>query len=245
MRHKTSLALVLIATLALIGSSTLTRGQDIGGFSGGGPGGFPGKGKGGFGGKGKKGLAGGGPGGIASPNGFSWPPGSLPPQRGAKGGKVVDDPLARTPNGREANDQQGTVVRIIVEENLDARPVVYRAGKLPGSGLPDWFKKLDVNRDGQVALAEWYKAGNDIDNFREWDRNDDGFITPEEALYKQRLLMVASARSLSEEEDALGPGPVPGRQGPNAGRTATNFGKGANKGSKGGNRGAKGVKGAG
>jgi hypothetical protein len=103
---------------------------------------------------------------------------------------------ARAQNRRgNPNDAVTTVTVIEDEEDLDARPVVYRAGKLPIKELPKWFIDLDVDRDGQVALSEWYKAGHDIDAFGEWDRNNDGFITAEEALYKQRLNQIASAKS--------------------------------------------------
>ena len=69
------------------------------------------------------------------------------------------------------------------EDELDRRPVVYRAGKLPDKGLPSWFKQLDTDGDGQVALYEWRAAGKDLYEFKEWDRDDDGFITPEEAMH--------------------------------------------------------------
>src|SRR5262245_55974315 len=88
------------------------------------------------------------------------------------------------------------------DEELAARPVVLRAGKLPTRDLPKWFTQLDVDGDGQVALSEWFKGGNDLEEFREWDRNDDGFITPEEALYKQRLIQVASASTKFRRADS-------------------------------------------
>jgi hypothetical protein len=75
------------------------------------------------------------------------------------------------------------------EDELDKRPVVYRAGKLPERGLPPWFKQLDYDEDGQIALWEWRKAGKEISEFKLWDRNDDGFITPEEALVVQADLV--------------------------------------------------------
>jgi hypothetical protein len=68
------------------------------------------------------------------------------------------------------------------DDSWDSRPIVHRAGKLPAAGLPDWFKKLDIDRDGQVALWEWRAAGKKLDDFKLWDRDDDGFITPEEAM---------------------------------------------------------------
>jgi len=104
---------------------------------------------------------------------------------------------------RQQNRRDGTqpAIPVVVvqedDEELAARPVVLRAGKLPARDLPKWFMQLDVDEDGQVALSEWFKGGHNIEEFRDWDRNDDGFITPEEALYKQRLIQVASASTKS------------------------------------------------
>lgn len=82
-------------------------------------------------------------------------------------------------------------VTILIEEDLDRRPTVYRAGKLPKE-LPKWFGELDTDQDGQVGLYEWRKGGKDLDEFRDWDRDDDGFITPEEAL---RVQLAANGKS--------------------------------------------------
>jgi RNA polymerase sigma factor (sigma-70 family) len=54
-------------------------------------------------------------------------------------------------------------------------------GALP-SGVPDWFQKLDADKDGQISLYEWCSAGKSVEEFRHWDLNDDGFITPDEAV---------------------------------------------------------------
>jgi hypothetical protein len=67
-------------------------------------------------------------------------------------------------------------------DDWDVRPIVHRAGKLPTAVLPPWFQKLDIDKDGQVALWEWHKAGKSLYEFKQWDRDDDGFITPEEAM---------------------------------------------------------------
>lgn len=71
------------------------------------------------------------------------------------------------------------VPSIIIEE--EGPPVVLRAGKLP-KGLPSWFEQLDTDKDGQVSFVEWRKGGKPLDEFAKVDRNNDGFITPEEAL---------------------------------------------------------------
>jgi len=85
-------------------------------------------------------------------------------------------------------DQDATkpmsVTTIIVEEeeDWDRRTFVLRAGKLPKDGLPSWFKDLDSDNDGQIALYEWRKGSEPLSAFHEWDLDDDGFITAEEAM---------------------------------------------------------------
>ncbi len=89
----------------------------------------------------------------------------------------------RRQDGHQTN-VPSTIIR--EEEDLDARPILLRVGKLHAAKeLPAWFLTLDTDKDGQVALWEWRRAGKNLDDFREWDRNDDGYITPEEAIYKQ------------------------------------------------------------
>ena len=51
-----------------------------------------------------------------------------------------------------------------------------------GTGLPEWFSKLDKNKTGQVSLFEWRKAGRDLAEFQEMDLNGDGLITADEYL---------------------------------------------------------------
>jgi hypothetical protein len=81
--------------------------------------------------------------------------------------------------------QPSNPLTILIEEDYDRRPDVIRAGKLPKE-LPRWFTELDADSDGQIALHEWHKAGKEIDEFKEWDRNDDALLTAEEVLFKQR-----------------------------------------------------------
>ena len=87
--------------------------------------------------------------------------------------------MARMQGGGEGGRSGDPVTRIL-EEEFDKRPMVLRAGKLPKE--LKWFSDLDTNGDGQVALYEWRAGGKDMDEFPTHDRNDDGFITPEEAL---------------------------------------------------------------
>lgn len=71
-------------------------------------------------------------------------------------------------------------------EDDDKKPTVYRAGKLPKE-LPDWFQKIDVDNDAQIGLYEWKKSGRPLDEFKKWDRNNDGFITINEVLFLDAL----------------------------------------------------------
>src|SRR5262245_1217984 len=67
-------------------------------------------------------------------------------------------------------------------------------------GLPPWFKALDTDQDGQVSLKEWLQGGRRRDEFRRFDLNGDGFITPDEVL---RLLRSVA---LSQEKAKAQPG---------------------------------------
>jgi hypothetical protein len=99
--------------------------------------------------------------------------------------------LAGDVGGRD--DTRGIASIVIEEEELDRKPVVFRAGGKMPPGLPSWFMELDTDGDGQVALYEWRKAGKKLDEFSEWDLNDDGFITPDEAV--KHLASIGGAAS--------------------------------------------------
>jgi Ca2+-binding EF-hand superfamily protein len=95
---------------------------------------------------------------------------ALSPQRGG--------PAQGTAPGMPA-----PMTRIVDDSELDSRPTVYRANKLP-KGLPEWFERLDADKDGQISLVEWRKAGMPLTDFAKWDRNDDGLLTYDEVLDK-------------------------------------------------------------
>lgn len=62
----------------------------------------------------------------------------------------------------------------------DPQPVlVARNGKLP-VGIPDWFTKLDADRDSQISLFEWRSASRPLTDFQAMDLNGDGLIPPDE-----------------------------------------------------------------
>lgn len=54
--------------------------------------------------------------------------------------------------------------------------------RLP-EGLPNWFRSRDTNGDGQVSMNEYSRewSRRTVDEFRRYDLNDDGVITPKEA----------------------------------------------------------------
>jgi hypothetical protein len=82
------------------------------------------------------------------------------------------DPRNRNRDNRASQEEQ--------------KPVALRYGKLP-NGLPDWFDSDDVNKDGQVSLYEWIKAGKAMEEFLEMDLNRDGLLTADELLRYRRL----------------------------------------------------------
>lgn len=85
--------------------------------------------------------------------------------------------------------------------NLD-RPTVFRAGHLPKE-LPDWFKQLDTDNDGQVGLYEWVRGGKSISEFRDMDISDDGFIIAEEVLRVQRGNRPAGTTSVASNGGSM------------------------------------------
>ncbi|WP_439628731.1 hypothetical protein [Gemmata sp.] len=65
------------------------------------------------------------------------------------------------------------------KDAVEPKPVAMRYGHLP-KDLPEWYDKYDTDKDGQVALYEWRKSGDDIARFLEMDLNGDGLITADE-----------------------------------------------------------------
>lgn len=110
-------------------------------------------------------------------------------------------------------------VTILIEDDLDRRPDVIRAGKLPKE-LPKWFLELDKDEDGQVSLNEWHKASKELAEFRDWDRNDDGLATAEEVLHKMRNQTQTASASSSSSGSLSGERPSRGdrsERGPGSG----------------------------
>ncbi len=93
---------------------------------------------------------------------------------------------------------RGPVLRSVPAPEEGPRPVVYRAGQLP-SGLPDWFPRLDADRDGQVGVDEWLRGRRPLKEFLAMDPDNDGFVTAEETI-----------RYLAQQSPARPDGPTPG-----------------------------------
>jgi Ca2+-binding EF-hand superfamily protein len=161
--------------------------------------------------------------------------------RQEKSGDKKDD-------GKSAEKKEG-ITKIEIDEVEDIPVVVYGYKKVPKE-MPSWFTELDTNRDGQVSLAEWMRAGKPVEEFAIMDRNDDGLLTAEEVLRHLRLTSAPTGDGKSEDAKkddgsiTIAAGPVPFgdgaqvRKGPGPGRFPPGGPPGDWKGKKGkkGNR---------
>jgi Ca2+-binding EF-hand superfamily protein len=129
----------------------------------------------------------------------------------------------QSPNGQTAPagvDGLPPPISSAPAEEEDRRPVVYRVGKLPKQ-LPAWFEQMDTDKDGQIGLYEWVKAGRTPSDFQTIDRNDDGFLTVEEVLTYVRNTKPGDSdtavASMGGDGRPGGPGGMFGRGGPGGG----------------------------
>ncbi|MAV33974.1 MAG: hypothetical protein CMJ59_00820 [Planctomycetaceae bacterium] len=69
--------------------------------------------------------------------------------------------------------------------------------------LPDWFGDLDANRDGQVMMSEYYASWSTkkASDFGQFDLNDDGIVTPTEAIAAAQDGAVRGAGGSSRSRD--------------------------------------------
>jgi len=69
-------------------------------------------------------------------------------------------------------------------EAEEPKPVALRYGHVPKEVYEQfpWFEEYDTNKDAQIALHEWRKAGRSIEEFNTYDLNGDQLITADELL---------------------------------------------------------------
>lgn len=112
---------------------------------------------------------------AASPSTSSSPKSGDPPSK-------VDADMAKrvflgTAGGKAASTKEG--------DQRKSYRFSKAADHLPSS-LPSWFKSKDKNGNGQVEMSEysssWSKST--AEEFRRYDKNDDGIITAKEAAGK-------------------------------------------------------------
>jgi hypothetical protein len=125
-------------------------------------------------------------------------PGSAAPGQSSRFGTAFQPPSAAPPANADRSNAspQNTPRRSSRTSNVDlylamntfmastpppdvTRSAMIRADKLP-TDASAWFSRLDTDHDGQIGLYEWVNAGLNPAEFKVFDRNDDGLITPEE-----------------------------------------------------------------
>lgn len=155
-------------------------GSGGGGFAGGGDGGLGGGFRGPGGGEGGPGMfRGGGEGGP----GFRGPGGD-----GERSGRREGREEGRNFfTARSSEDSGGSSTSSATSRGSSNEIKSYRAltalERLP-KGLPGWWASCDVNADGQIAMAEYSASWSSSvsEEFRQFDLNQDGFITAKECL---------------------------------------------------------------
>ena len=85
-------------------------------------------------------------------------------------------------------DRNGTLSRSELLQHVMA--LQKATGADAGLGIPGWFYERDLDRDGQVAMAEYTDQWDDLayETFARLDMNDDGLITQSEVLQSKSLM---------------------------------------------------------
>ena len=152
---------------------------------------------------------------------------------------------ARDAGGDTRGNQQPSGEHEQPTSELDKKVVVLRAGKL-GDKMPNWFTDFDLDKDAQVALWEWKEKGGSLAEFREWDLNGDGFITPDEVLRRTAVVSKDGSSAVpSTSSGGAGARQGGGQQGANWLASLLRGGRGGQGGGAPGGRGAGGMPGGG
>ncbi|MCE9561126.1 MAG: EF-hand domain-containing protein [Planctomycetes bacterium] len=117
-------------------------------------------------------------------------------------GRIDKDEYRSHFNRRIAIGVDALNARVERERGSDSKST----SSTPKSGLPTWFAELDADKDGQIALSEWRKAGRAINVFMEMDLDGDGLLTKEEY---QRYVKL---KEKEEANDRLTGMPMMGKQ---------------------------------
>jgi len=113
-------------------------------------------------------------------------------------------------NGRIDKDEYRAHFQRRIATGADAitAKAAEQNGKVTGSPakstMPDWFAGLDADKDGQLALSEWRKAGRAINLFLEMDLDDDGLLTKEEYQRYVRMKEKEEANNRMAEVPMMG-----------------------------------------
>lgn len=117
----------------------------------------------------------------------------------------IDKDEYRAHYGSRVSAGADAIVAKMNEQNGRGSDPKGAAGGAKGA-LPKWFGETDADRDGQLALFEWRKAGRALNLFMEMDLDGDGLLTKEEYL---RYVVV---KEKAEEAERLSGVPVPEKQ---------------------------------
>lgn len=80
---------------------------------------------------------------------------------------------------QRASEATGTTPSPSRARESESDPPVVRRGKPTYPPyIPEWYKALDEDGDGQVGLYEWRRAGLPMAEFRKLDLDGDGLFTP-------------------------------------------------------------------
>jgi len=102
---------------------------------------------------------------------------------------------------KNPSEQETESAKKPLDNKIDAKVVQAQVSKTPPV-LPAWFAQIDLDKDGQISLYEWKKAGKDIEEFLKLDLNDDGFLTAKEVLRSQQVYIVP--REVRQQTNQVG-----------------------------------------